>query len=154
MNKLTEFAHGMVDVIETFSGLVKRPVPPVLPIGHAQIPQTVITPESRVALRPKEQWGLKLPDGNIVWEGTLYKGMSLASPQDRASVIAVLRKTAEDLNFDTETFLGFYGWAWRVGVPAMQWGETEVLPLTIGVDSQVKKGPEQVGPATSQEQVQ
>ena len=78
---------------------------------------------------PSVQVGLKLPNGNVLWDNALFCGNPLATPEQRALLLHALSKTAVELGFDEDEFLSRYGWAKRVGVPAMAWGQIEVVPL-------------------------
>jgi hypothetical protein len=60
------------------------------------------------------QYGLRQPDGHVVWPPGTYKERPLATGADRAALLEALRVTADDLGFPREVFLAHYGWASRV----------------------------------------
>ena len=91
-------------------------------------PQEEIMPEQQPP-QPVVQWGLKVPNGNIVWDNALYCGNPLATPEHRTSVLEALKKTAGELGFAPEDFLRDFGWVRRVGVPALAWGDAAIVPL-------------------------
>lgn len=62
----------------------------------------------------EEQVGLVLPNGRIVWPPDEYKGYPLDTPQARYILLKVLKKSAEDLDFEEEAFISQYHWATRV----------------------------------------
>jgi hypothetical protein len=114
---------GALDDTRAVVGGDPEPDPEPSPPPPPEVPQPIV------------QWGLLLPDGNVVWENSLWNGVPLASPQQRSVLVSILRRTAADLNFDEKAFLGHYSWARRVGVPAVQWGEeVAIFPL---VESEV-----------------
>ena len=89
------------------------------------------TPVISQPVSPAVQWGLRLPNGTIVWDNCLYQGHPLATPEQRAVLLAVLQKTAADLSFDEQEFIGHYGWARRIGVPTVAYGDVTVIPLGV-----------------------
>lgn len=138
MRRLTGAAHAVLDTVDTVRILVKGPAqrgaeralvggdPEPHTNGH-ELPAAA----APAVPMPIEQWGLRLPDGNIVWENSTYQGLPLQSPQQREILVSVLRRTAADLNFEESAFLAHYGWARRHGMPMIQWGDIAVYPLTI-----------------------
>lgn len=108
---------------------------PPLPAGAAD--EVTSLPDATTAPEPdgppvailRQQWGLRLPNGSVVWDNSLWLGRSLATPEDRTVLVEVLRKTAVEIGFEEATFLGCYGWATRLGVPSMAWGPIELVPL-------------------------
>jgi len=132
------FAHGVLDVVETIGDMVWRREPVISAAlnGEAMMPDPPPLPEPPPppAAPPRfEQFGLKLPNGNIAW--TTYAGRALGTPQEREQLVEVLRRTAVDLCFDANNFLSHYGWARRLGVPAVQWGDIELYPLVVEDES-------------------
>lgn len=83
------------------------------------------------------QWGLRLPDGTVVWPPGDYKGHPLHTPQDRAVLASVLAATARDLGFHEPTFLAHYGWAQRV---------VHEVPATEPIDSEAALADEPLQP--------
>lgn len=71
-----------------------------------------------------DQVGLVLPNGKIVWPPADYKGRSLASQEDRAAMLNVLKASAKELDHDEDEFLGHYRWATRHVAPQ------DVYPIT------------------------
>lgn len=126
---LVRACHLALDVIEIATAFLRRP--PV--VSAALDGARAVTGGDELPplppLSPEVQWGLRLPDGTVVWEDTLYRGHPLCTAEQRATIVEVLRRTAADLNFDEITFLGNYGWARRVGIPAIQWRTIGVYPL-------------------------
>lgn len=59
------------------------------------------------------QVGLKLPNGEIIWPPNEYKGYPIDRPEERAILLEVFKKTAGELHFTTEAFLGHYSWVTR-----------------------------------------
>lgn len=128
---LVDFVHTVLDVVGLLTTVMWRG-PTLSPsldgtaavIGGDSDPAPAPVPQVIV------QWGLLLPDGNVVWENSLWNGVPLASPQQRSVLVSSLRRTAADLNFDEKAFLGHYSWVRRIGVPAVQWGEeVAIFPL-------------------------
>lgn len=61
----------------------------------------------------QEEIGLVLPNGRVVWPPNEYKGYPLDTPQARYVLLKVLKKSAEDLDFNEDQFLAQYRWATR-----------------------------------------
>jgi hypothetical protein len=139
MGRLTNIVHATLDMGELIGFLIRGPgLSPSFNgeqalVGGDPEPNTNghELPAPPVVPQPIEQWGLRLPNGNIVWENCLYQGLPIREPDQRQVLVNVLRRTAADLDFDEGTFLGHYGWARRFGIPAVQWGDITVHPLTI-----------------------
>jgi hypothetical protein len=72
-----------------------------------------------------QQWGLRLPGGNIAWNG--WQGHSFEHPLDRLKAIASLQKTALDLGYTQENsfeFLVRYRWVTRQMIASVVYEET------------------------------
>lgn len=138
-HSLVSFVHAALDVTELLTAVLWKNRPPFSPPDDARVviggdSEPVPAPEAPLSPpeipQPIIQWGLLLPDGNVVWENSLWNGVPLGSPQQRAVLVSSLRRTAADLNFDEKAFLGHYSWARRVGIPAVHWGEEiTIFPL-------------------------
>lgn len=105
------------------------PNPEPYPFPSEEIPAPLNGDAVEPPAAPPVQIGLKLPNGNVVWDNAIFCGSALATPEQRTLLVLALRKTAGELGFDEVEFLSRYGWAKRVGVPAMAWSEIEVVPL-------------------------
>lgn len=134
--RLTELAHIALDFGEVISTLVPWPSTRVAINGERAVIGGDAEPKTNghelPAVEPPrvvEQWGLRLPDGNVVWGN--YKGNALQTLPQREALVDVLRRTAADLNFEENAFLSHYGWGHRLGTPAIRWGDIAVYPLTI-----------------------
>ena len=83
-------------------------------------------------LHVAEQWGLKLPNGQIHWKA--WQGISFGDPMGRVRMIAALQKTAEDIGFpagfETEDFLSKYQWVTRLEKATVEYEDTGAYPLT------------------------
>lgn len=79
------------------------------------------------------QWGLKLPNQNIVWDNALYCGLPLGTGEERGVLTGGLRKTAQDMGFDVSQFLAGFAWVRRIGVPGVVWSDATLIPL-VGED--------------------
>ena len=80
-------------------------------------------PDETPATRRVQEFGLRLPNGTVVWPPTCYKGHGIDTPDDRAQLLAVLKKTAADLDFVEREFLAHYRWITRDAVLG-------ILPVT------------------------
>jgi len=135
-HQLLGFGHAVLDVTETIGDMIwkREPVISAALNGEAMMPDPPPVPPEPPAAPPRfEQFGLKLPNGNIAW--TTYAGHPLSTSQERGQLVEVLRRTAVDLCFDADDFLSHYGWARRLGVPAVQWGDIELYPLVVEDES-------------------
>lgn len=59
----------------------------------------------------QKEFGLVLPDKTVAWRE--YRGHPLDTPEQRAALVLVLRKTAEEIGFEEGLFLSFYRWSVR-----------------------------------------
>ena len=125
-----EFLEIVLDAVEWGVKALRRP--PVIDTIRAiegfeslQAPP----PEPEPDPGPVTQWGLKVPNGNVVWDNALYCGNPLATPEQRVAVTEALKKTALELGFVPEDFLKGFGWVSRVGVPALAWSDASFVPL-------------------------
>lgn len=57
------------------------------------------------------EYGIVLPNGNVLW--SQYHNWPLNSPQQRQTMVEVLRKTAGECGFSDEEFLSHYTWVTR-----------------------------------------
>ncbi len=76
------------------------------------------------------QVGLKLPNGEIIWPPDEYKGYPIAEAEDRAILLEVFKKTADDLHFTTEGFLGNYSWVTRQLKTIVISENSQEIPIT------------------------
>jgi hypothetical protein len=83
-------------------------------------------------LKVAEQWGLKLPNGQIHWNS--WQGVAFDNPLDRMKMVAVLQKTAEDVGLppgdETDQFLSKYQWVTRNEKATVEYEDTGAYPLT------------------------
>jgi hypothetical protein len=75
------------------------------------------------------QVGLRLPDGRIVWPPDEYKGYPLNTADERAILLQVLNKTADDLSFAHADFLNYYSWCKRILTTKVVAREIGSLPI-------------------------
>lgn len=54
------------------------------------------------------QFGLELPNGKVLWDG--YQNYQFVNEDQRAHMLAVLRKTSEQCGFVEDEFLQSYNW--------------------------------------------
>lgn len=73
-----------------------------------------------------EQYGLQLPNGLILWDG--YHNYPFTTPEERATMLEVLRKTAEQCGFVEEAFLKGYNWHRRQVTTIVRY-DPGVLPV-------------------------
>jgi hypothetical protein len=105
------------------------------PLETPPVSLTDEVPEIKTAVEevnlPRVQFGLRLPNGEIVWDTELYQNRGLATTEQRAALLVALRQTAVDLSFPEQDFLGFYGWARRLCWPRTgEVGEeVDVVPM-------------------------
>lgn len=85
--------------------------------------------------RVTEQWGLRLPDGDVAWNS--WQGIPFDSPLDRLHMVATLQKTAQDVGFDPEDFLARYGWETRNEIAQVVYEQTGSHPLMADEVSEV-----------------
>lgn len=140
---VNEFTDGMRFKLNAFPGYVKNtenaiesfegpddvwPAEPIVRSSEAQITDTASEPEVLV----HEQWGLKLPDGTIMWGS--WQNLSFATPMDRLLAIANLQKTAADCGFSEgeqiAQFLAHYGWVTRNQIATVVYEDTGAYALT------------------------
>lgn len=98
-------------------------------INSSELTDTASKPELIVT----QQWGLRLPSGEVVWNS--WQGTSFEHPLDRLRMVAILQKTATDLGFREETekihdFLSQYSWATRNQIASVVYEDTGTFPLT------------------------
>lgn len=83
-------------------------------------------------LHVAEQWGLKLPNGQIHWNE--WQGTPFGNPVDRMRMVAALQKTAEDIGLpsgpETDQFLSKYQWVTRLARATVEYEDTGAYSLT------------------------
>lgn len=101
---------------ETF---VTDPIPDPLPAPEpieatvdpiAVVIEDPVVPESSAETTYIE-YGIRLPNGQVHWGS--YSGRPIDTPETRRIFVDVLRKTADDLGFSQDEFLGRYAWQGR-----------------------------------------
>lgn len=71
-----------------------------------------------------QQWGLRLPSGEIVWD--IWQGIDFDNPLDRMRMVATLQKTALDIGFgegQIGEFLKHYTWELREQIRHVYYGK-------------------------------
>lgn len=91
----------------------------------------VSEPPAEPTLQVTQQWGLRLPNGEVHWN--TWQGIVLDGPIDRMKMVATLQKTAADIGLapgeQTEQFLARYQWVTRNQRATVIYEDTGVYPL-------------------------
>ena len=93
-------------------------------------------PEVAPEVITTEQYGLQMPNGDIIWNAYSDAGVTIPFDNhlDRLRMIATLKKTAADVGFDVDDFLSHYSWVSRNQIAAVVYEDTGSYSLT---DSEV-----------------
>jgi hypothetical protein len=88
-------------------------------------------PQPRPEVLVGEQWGIKLPSGEVEWN--MWAGTHLNNPLDRAQMIARIQKHALDAGYSEQQFPEFlapYKWVTRNQIATVVYEDTGCYSLT------------------------
>jgi hypothetical protein len=130
MVNLLKVAKFGLDLVEKATDRIFGPPPKGRALsGDDSVPGESAQESETDNAGPIIQWGLKIPNGNVIWDNALYVGNPISTPEQRSVLLEALKKTALELGFPPEQFLAQYGWVRRVGVPALAWSDASFTPL-------------------------
>lgn len=105
-------AKIVTSVVSTMMDTVPSPVPDWEDEGPDDLwPQDEPLPDDNGELVTTVQYGLKMPNGEVVWGS--WAECDFAQPLDRVRLIAKLQRVAQDCCWQIEEFVNRYSWVAR-----------------------------------------
>lgn len=80
-----------------------------------------------VSLEPESEWGLRLPNGRVVWPPEQFYGTGYQTEQERGAVANAIAAALDNMSLPRDPNLGQYGWVRRER-------QTVILERTIAYD--------------------
>lgn len=80
----------------------------------------------------EQEYGLKLPDGSIIWPPGQWHGCGFATSEEREKLFRSVKNSAANMGFVPEVLSEQYGWVTRAKITAVVYADygDEVIPFS------------------------